>query len=467
MVPVPVPEKWDYETDVLIVGAGTAGLPAGWVAADAGMKACVLELLPYTAPSLSLINVGPAFAGTDVQKELGINDSPEEYYKDGVELGLGDPALWRVFADNQLETYYWCQKIGMGFGKDLFAPPGHRIKRGIWKKGSEMTRVLEKAAKEKGVDIKFSHRAIRLIAEPQTGRIIGLKARVKEKDEINMKARRAVILATGGFGRNPELVAEFGPTFIDWLPTMAHGHLGDGLKMALERGAATAHIGRAVSGSFAVDVYSKSGVMDFVGYAGGLFVNVEGKRFADEGMRVKFYGIVSEEGMKQPGHFWFGIIDEKMNKTTLRHVMMHKAKPVQANTLEELAKKVGINPAGLKATVEKYNHDLDTLGYDSEFDRRTQEGCEGKPIKLDTPPYYAYKCSGSTSSFKGGIKINPKMQVVNQYGEPIPALYAAGELTGGLWGNNSTYLPCTMVTVSMTFGRLAAKEAVKEPPYKG
>ncbi len=465
MVPVSMPKKWDYEADIVVVGAGTAGLPAAWVAAEAGAKVCVLELLPYTAPSLSLINVGPAFAGTDVQKELGINDSPDEYYKDGVELAKGDPVLWRVFADNQLETYYWCQQIGMGFGKALFSPPGHRIKRGIWKKGPEMTRTLEKAAKDKGVDIKFSHRALRLIVDPQTHRILGLKVKVKEKEEQSFKAKKAVILATGGFGRNPELVAEFGPTFINWLPTMAHGHLGDGLKMALEQGAATAHIGRAVSGSFAVDVESKSGIMDFVGYAGGLFVNVDGKRFSDEGMRLKFYGMVSEEGMKQPGHVWFAIIDDKMKTATLRPEMMHKAKPVQADTIEDLAKKMGIDPAGLKATVEKYNHDLDTFGYDSEFDRRTQEGCEGKPIKLDKPPYYGYKCTGATSSFKGGIKINPKMQVVNQYGEVIPGLYAAGELTGGLWGNDSTYLPCTMVTVSMTFGRLAAKNAVEESSW--
>ncbi len=112
--------------------------------------------------------------------------------------------------------------------------------------------------------------------------------------------------------------------------------------------------------------------------------------------------------MKQPGHVWFAVIDDKMKKTTLRPVMMHKAKPVQADTLEELAGKMGIDAAGLKATVEKYNRDLDTLGYDSEFERRTLEGCMGKPIKLDKPPFYGYKCTGSTSSFKGGLKTTPR-----------------------------------------------------------
>jgi flavocytochrome c len=463
MNPVEVPKKWDYEADIVIVGAGTAGLPAAIEATDAGAKVVVLEILPLCAPSLGLINVGPAFAGTDVQKELGIEDSPEQYYKDGVELGKGDPEIWRAFADNQLETYYWCQKIGMNFGKDLLAPPAHRRIRGIWKKGAEMVRTLEKTAKEKGVDIKFSHRATRLITDPMTGRVIGVKVKVKDKEEQNFKAKKAVIIATGSFGRNREMVEEYGPYFVDWLPTMCHGHLGDGLKMALDVGAATRDLGRAVSGSFAVDIESKSGIMDFVGYSGGIFVNINGKRFADESCRVRFYGQLTEEGMKQPEHIWFGIIDDKINKTSLLHNMMHKAKPVVCNTLEELAKQLGIDPAGLKQTVDKYNKDIETQGYDSVFDRRTRQSIEGVPVKIDTPPFYGYRCTGATSSFKGGVKINGKAQVVNHYGEVIPHLYAAGEATGGLWGHDGTYLPNTMVSASMTYGRIAAKNAVKEP----
>jgi fumarate reductase flavoprotein subunit len=463
MNPIEIPKKWDYEADIVVVGAGTAGLPAAIEAADAGAKVVVLEILPLCAPSLGLINVGPAFAGTDVQKEAGINDSPEEYYKDGVELAKGDPETWRAFADNQLETYYWCQKIGMNIGKNLFAPPAHRIKRGFWKKGAEMVRTLEKTAKEKGVDIKFSHRATRLITDPMTDRVIGVKVKVKDKEEQNFKAKKAVIIATGGFGRNREMVAEYGPNFLDWLPTMAHGHLGDGLKMALDVGAATKDLGHTVCGSFAVDVESKTGVMDFVGMGGGIYVNINGKRFADESLRVKFYGLVNEEGMRQPGHIWFAIMDDRMKSTTLRAHMLHKAKPVQGDTLEELAKKLSIDPVGLKQTVDKYNKDIETLGYDSEFDRRTLEGIEGVPLKIDTPPFYGYKCTGATSSFKGGIKINAKAQVVNHYGEVIPSLYAAGEATGGLWGHDGTYLPNTMVSAGMTFGRIAAENAVKEP----
>lgn len=458
----PVPGKWDYETDVLVVGAGTAGFPAAIMAADAGCRAAVLELLPYAAPSLGLINVGPAFAGTDVQKELGIEDSPEEYYKDGVELAQGDPELWRAFADNQLETYYWCQQIGMNLGKELFPPPGHRIKRGIWKKGSEMVRTLEKAANAKKVDIKFSHRATRLITDPDTCRVLGLKVKVKDAEQ-NFKATKAVVLCSGGFGRNKEMVEEYGPYFSSWLPTMCQGHLGDGLKMALDVGAATRHLGRAVSGSFAVDTESKTGIMDFIGYAGGIFVNVNGERFADESCRTRFYGLVTEDGMKQPGMVWFAIIDDNIDKTTLRHHMLKKAKPVQADTIEELAVKMGIDPAGLKQTLDKYNGDLRTAGYDTAFDRTTQEGCEGKPLPIEKAPFSAYRCTGATSSFKGGLKINGKTQVLTQYGEIIPGLYAAGEVTGGLWGYEGTYLPNTMVSAGMTFGRIAGMNAANEP----
>ena len=143
MVPAKVPEKWDYEADVIVVGAGTAGFPAAIAATDAGAKAVILEILPIVAPSLPLINVGPAFAGTSLQAQAGIKDSPEEYYKDGVEVAKGDPEIWKAFTDNQLDCFRWCQEIGMDFKPDFFPPPGHRIMRGLWKKGSDMLRVLQ------------------------------------------------------------------------------------------------------------------------------------------------------------------------------------------------------------------------------------------------------------------------------------------------------------------------------------
>jgi flavocytochrome c len=458
-------KKWDYEADIIVVGAGTAGLPAAIVAKEAGAKVVVLELMSYCAASLALINVGPAFAGTDKQKEQGVEDSPEQYYRDGVELAKGVPEIWRAFADNQLDTYYWCKKIGMEFG-ELFAPPAHTRKRGMWAKGADMLRVLEKTAKGKGSEILFLHRAEKLITNPKTGRILGMKVRAKDKAEKSFKANRAVILTTGGFGRNREMVEEYGPEFDNWIPTMPPGHLGDGLKMALAIGAATKHLGRAVSGSFILDAVSKTGVIDFSGYAGGIYVNVNGQRFWDEATRTSFYGLLSEKGMQQPGGFFFSVFDDKARKK-IRPGKLGKAKPYQGDTIEELAAKAGIDPKGLKETIDKYNSDIKSVGYDTVFDRRTLEGCDGIPVTIDMPPYYAVKCMGSTSSFKGGLKINNRCQVINQYDVIIPSLYAAGELTGGLWGAHGTYLPCTMVSAAMTFGRIAGKNAAAEPKWKG
>lgn len=459
------PQKWDHEADVIVIGGGNAGFPAALMAAEAGAKVTILELLPMSAPSLGLINVGPAFAGTDTQKEQGIDDSAEIFYQDGTERALGDPALWKVFTDNQLDTYYWCQSIGMGFGKELFALPGHTRKRGIWIKGAEMVRCLEKNVKaDPNIELLFSHRARRLITDPATGRVLGVTVQVKD-EERHFKANRAVVITTGSFGRNKEMVEEYGPYFKDWMPTMCHGHLGDGLKMCLDLGGATKHIGRAVSGSFSTDVKTRTAICDFIGYSGGIYVNVNGERFEDESNRDRFYGLVTEEGMKQPGHVWYAIIDDKMKNTTLRPHMLKKAELLKFDALDELAEGMGIDAAGLRATIEKYNSDIDSVGYDTVRGRTTREGCDGTPIKIDTAPYYAVALTGATSSFKGGVAINDKLQVINNFGEPIPSLYAAGEVTGGLWGNGGTYLPGTMVSSALTLGRIAGKAAAATQPW--
>ena len=457
-----VPEKWDYEADVIVVGAGTAGLPAGIEAAEAGVKVAVLELMSYCASSLALVNIGPAFAGTDVQQQEGIDDSPDQYYRDGVERAKGSPEIWRAFADNQLDTYRWCKRIGMEF-KGLYAVQGHSKKRGFWVKGSDALRVLEKTAKAKGVEILFLHRATRLITDPQTGRVLGLKVRVKD-DIKEFKAKRAVILATGGFGRNREMVEEYGPAFVNCVPTMPPGHLGDGLRMGLAVGAATKNLGSAVISSFSIDAETKTGHISFMLHPGGISVNVNGKRFWDESNRLSFYGLQSKEGMRQPGGNYWVVYDEKVRKNAPIE-RLGKAKPYQANTIEELAKQVGIDAKGLKETIDKYNSDIETVGYDTVFNRRTLVGVDGTPIKIDTPPFFAIRCAASTSSFKGGLMVNTRCQVIDQYDEVIPSLFAAGELTGGLWGSKGTYLPGTMVSASMTFGRIAAKNAVKEPSW--
>jgi len=132
---------------------------------------------------------------------------------------------------------------------------------------------------------------------------------------------------------------------------------------------------------------------------------------------------------------------------------------------EELAKNAGVDPTGLAKTLEKYNEDIESEGYDTVFGRKTLASIHGEPMVLDKPPYYAVKCTASITSFKGGIKINSKCQPVNNYGEAIPGLYAVGEVTGGLFGKG-TYLGGIMWPASMTFGRLAGRSAAFETPWE-
>lgn len=455
--------RWDCEADIIVVGAGNSGLPAAIVAAELGAKVVVLESMSYCASSLALVEVGPAFAGTDAQKEQDIEDSPELYYRDGVERAKGLPEMWRLFADHQLDTYNWCKSLGLKFGR-LFAPPGHSAKRGFFIDADEWLRTLEQAARERGVDIRFLHRATRLVRDPYSGRIVGVKVKVHDK-VYNFLARRAVVLATGGFGRNRELVVEYGPEYASCVPRMPEGHTGDGLKMALAEGAATQGIGIAVAPSFQIDEKTGTGNMSFVAYTGGIFVNVWGKRFWDESVRESFYGILSREALRQPGGAFWVVYDDRI-KSRVIPAKLGQAQPVESDDIEDLALKAGIDPRGLAETVAAYNSDIEIFGYDTVFGRRTLVGVEGSPITIEVPPFYAIKCAVCTTSFKGGLKVNTRMQVMSHYGEPIPGLYACGEVAGGLWGYGGTYLPNTMISAALTFGRIAGVNAAMESPVR-
>lgn len=455
--------KWDQEADVIVVGAGTAGLPAAMMAADAGARVVVLETMSYCASSLGLVQVGPAFAGTEVQQAEGIIDSAELFYRDGMEKAKGWPEMWRLFTDYQLDTYYWCKKLGLKF-EELFVVPRHSAKRGFFINAAEWLQILEKTTKEKGAEILFLHRAMRLIKDPWSGRIAGLKVQVKGKVE-NFRANRAVVLATGGFGHNREMVLEYGPDYAECAPIMPAGHLGDGLKMAMAEGADTRGIGSAVMPSFQVDAITKTGNMGFIVYMGGIFVNVHGNRFYDEATRNSWHGFLSKEAMKQPGGACWVVYDERIRRKVIPS-KFGDAKPVQADDIETLAEKAGIDPRGLKETLDRYNGDIDRAGYDTEFDRRTLVADEGSPVKINKPPFYAIKSVTSTTSFKGGLRVNTLLQVVNRYDEPIPGLFACGEVAGGLWGPKGTYLPCTGISSSLTFGRIAGRNAAAEQPWE-
>jgi len=459
-----VPEKWDYETDVLIVGAGTAGLPAGIAAVEAGAKATILEVTKTCGGSGNLIMVGGSFGGTDIQKKQGINDSPDLRYRDGVEVAHGEPEIWRVYCDHELDLFYWLKDLGLSPWTEAVLPlPGHSVPRLHRFRGVPVEQRIEQEAKDKGVEILLEHRARRLIADPETDRILGARVETKGKFK-HFKAKRGVVIATGSFGRNKEMLKEYGPRFKDCIPLMAPGHLGDGLKMGLDVGAATCHIGDSVVASLSACTTTHADRAMLATWAGGIAVNVHGKRFYPENCPRGYYGDMSNAALDQPGKLHWIVYDENIrNAAGVDELQRHKE--FKADSLEDLAKAAGIDdPKGFVETVEGYNEDIDSEGYDTVFGRKTLTSVHGVPIKLETPPYYAIKCETSITSFKGGLKVNSRMQVINNYGEPIRGLYASGETIGGLFGDG-LYLGGTNWPASMVFGKIAARNAAGEKPW--
>ena len=313
MAVVEVPEKWDHEADVVVVGGGTAGLPAGIVVAEAGLKATVLETRASCGGSFKMVAGGFAAAGSDEQKEQGIDDSPDILYEDLLNYSGADPEIARAYVDNHLDAYRMLKDEGINFPR-LNALPCHSRVRSLSVSGlgPKMVQAVEKRARDRGVEILFKHRATRLITGPETGRVLGLKVKVGEETK-NFKAKRAVILASGGFGRNREIIAEYAPYMVNCIPMMPPSHLGDGLKMAMAKGAATKDMGISVEPAWPVCVETHSNAVWVLNW-GGIMVNVNGKRFHNESQAEGFYGPMTGAGMKQPGSVYWTVYDEKIKE---------------------------------------------------------------------------------------------------------------------------------------------------------
>lgn len=459
-----VPKEWELETDVLIIGAGTAGLPAAIEAAKAGAETIVLEQVPKPTGSLSVCAGNINFAGSDYQRKKGIEDSPDGYYQDGIEFCQGDPSLWRTFVDNHLETYEMITDLGYE-PMDVWLLPGHSIPRSHYFVGGgpELLNVLERGSVERGVKILFNHKATRLIVDPAKKRVVGVKAK-KGAEVLNFKARKAVIIASGGFGNNPRMVEEFrGLSYAKrCLPTM-RGHTGEGIRMAMAIGVATKNIGTAATASIPMDANTKHPAAITLHHTlcGAIFVNSECKRYVNECLPIFPY--LGEAAFIQPGDFVFTIYDSIIREN-IELVDWDIFKEYEAETIEGLAKQLDIDPKALAETIGEYNKDIDKFGYDTKFGKKVLQHPANAPLlKIEKPPFYGIKLMNCFTSYKGGLKINEKAQAINQYGDVVPGLYAAGEVAGGLF-SEGRYLCGTMICMSMTFGRIAGINAAAEKP---
>ena len=452
-----MPKKWDMDVDIVVIGAGGAGLAAATEAAARGAKVVVLEKTPAMGGSSLICGGALAFAGTDMQAEKNIKDSNDLFTKDLLKVGenVNDPVLVKAYIDNQLDTYKWLKGLGVPF-KGLGIASGMSVPRAHYVTPPEVIKILSDAAKAKGVKILLDRGASRLVVDEKTGKIRGVT--VEKGGKVTYYgAKKGVVLSSGGFSRNKDLLAKFVPPMAKAKAMVGLGCQGDGLKMAWAYGADIQDM-PYIKATFGFDTEAST-MADFalVFYKGALIVNKEGKRFVNESISYKLVGDASLLQTDAVGYqIYDSAIRAEANKDQLAKTesLEKKGRIQQADTIRDLAKAIGIAPKVLEDTVSEYNANVEK-GSDPLFNRNTLVSAFGKPVKIDKPPYYAMISTAFILGTYGGIRVNEKAQVLNVYGEVVPGIYGAGEILGGVHG--AAYMTGTAFGKALIFGRLAAK----------
>jgi len=445
--------------DVLVLGAGQAGLTAAVAAAQQGAAVVVLEKLAHPGGSTAMSSGLTAYAGTDEQAELGIEDSPELLKADILATGLhrNDEALVDVYCREQLATYRWLKDLGVVYGH-IHAASGQSVPRSHATDPSVMIDTLARRAEELGVRIVYGVRAFQLLRDDDEA-VVGVL--VENGGSLVDIEAGSVVLATGGFSRSPELLERFVPQMVHAIQGGSPGSEGDGLLMAWKAGADFRDT-PYVKGTFGIypDDARENGTGILAVYKGAIAVDFRGRRFVDESLPYKAIG---DACLALPEHLAWQVFDQQtMDKDDPEvHIYWFSGRLATglletAGTLEELAEKIGVPADALAETVERYNAAV-RGELDDDFGRTSMSGTEARPTELCRPPYYAHLSGASVLATYCGLTVDPETRVLDVYGEPIPGLFAAGEVTGGFHG--AGYVTGTSVGKSGVFGRLAGLSA--------
>jgi len=310
--------------------------------------------------------------------------------------------------------------------------------------GSYIVPILEKNVTDRGIEILFDTTATEIRME--NGAAVGINGVTADGANVIVNAK-AVILATGGFGANLEMVAELKPELEGFMTTNAAGLQGQGIAMATAVGAATVDM-EQIQIHPTVQFDTAALITEGLRGDGAILVNAEGKRFIDE---VGTRDVVSAAEIAQTGSYSWLIVDQKMvDASSVIVGYITKGLTVSGNTYEELANAMGVDAANFPATMEAWNANV-AAKTDAEFGRTSFAN------PLDTAPFYGIKVTAGIHHTMGGLKINEKTEVLTAEGTAIPGLYAAGEVTGGVHGANR--LGGNAVSDIVVFGRIAGTEA--------
>lgn len=439
------------ETDIVIVGAGGAGMTAAIDATQAGKSVILLEKMPYAGGNTTKATGGMNAAETHYQEEQGIEDSVEQFVEDTMKGGkdVNNKELVTVMAENSAAGIDWLDGIDAPLPKVSFSGGATNARIHAPEDGSGVGEYLVEAFLKKlddlGINVMYETKATDLIEED--GKIVGVLASSEDTD-YTIKAG-AVILATGGFGANEEMYTKYRPDLKGTVTTNAPSATGDGIVMAEAVGADLVDI-EQIQLHPTVEQSTSMLITESVRGDGAILVNQEGKRFIDE---LETRDVVSAGELEQEGQYAYIIFDQKLREN-LKAIEKYVSNglTVEADTIEGLAEKIEADPAVLAETLETWNQAVANQK-DEEFGRDT-----GMENDLSTAPYYAIKIAPGIHHTMGGIKINVNAEVVNKDGEVIPGLFAAGEVTGGVHGANR--IGGNAVADIVVFGRVASASAI-------
>mgnify|MGYP001010301501 FL=1 len=487
--------------DVVVVGAGGAGMTAAITATDAGKKVIVVESQPIAGGNSVRSTGGMNAAKTPYQDKNEFKEAagvektlataaekfadnatitalaatvksqwdayqanPQGYF-DSVELmeldtliggkGKNNPELVKALAENSAAAIEWLASIGADV-KNVGAFGGASVKRihrpvnadgKVTAVGAYIVPILEKNLQDRNVQFLFDTTANEIIMKD--GKAVGIKGTGKDGHKVTINAK-SVVIATGGFGANAEMVEKYKPELKGFATTNAEGAQGQGIDMATAVGAATVDMDQIqIHPTVHIEEDGNAHLItEGLRGDGAILVNAEGKRFYDE---VSTRDKVSAAIIAQPEKSAWLVVDQSMvDKSAVIAGYIKSGYTVTGATYEELAKAMGVDEATFVSTMNTWNQAVEAKS-DAEFNRTSFAN------PLTTAPYYAIKITPAVHHTMGGIVINPKAEVLNEKGEVISGLFAAGEVTGGVHGANR--LGGNAVADFTVFGRIAGQSA--------
>ena len=454
----------EYTADVIVIGAGGAGINAAIEAKANGASVIVIDKAPVPGGNTKLADGVLNASETDMQAAKGVVDSNDDFYENTITGGdnVAKPELVRKLVENSAEAIQDTRDIMGVVWYNISLGGGHSAPRCHFAEGegAQLFETMYQHALSQGVDFKFNTTATEILKN-EAGEVIGVKATNGGKDVV-FNSNKGVVLATGGYGQNAEILKKYDTTYIEGtICTNSILSTGDGIGLAQAAGANLVGMEyvqkhptcNAATGDLISSANSGRGSGTTI------MVNKEGVRFVEE---LERRDVISNATAIQTGGVSFSFFDQKAADETKFfetfgdeiNSLISSGQAVKADTIEEACNFFEIDYNAFMETVEKYNG-FAKAGKDDDFNRRgglreysTTEG-----------PFYFIKAAPAVHHTMGGVEITENAEVLNTTGEVIPNLFAAGEVTGGIHGSNR--LGGNAITDLFVFGKIAGENAAK------